>query len=488
MLEKLLIDGKWRTGKGEPFSSKDPATGEIIWAGNSASNIDIDDAVMAARARFRDWALTPLESRIEILTRYRDLVREESETLARLISQENGKPFWEAKTEAGAVAGKVDISLRAYHERTGIVETASGATTGMLRHKPHGVMAILAPFNFPVHLANGHMVPALLAGNTLIIKPSELTPGPLAFLMEKLIAAGIPEGVVNLVQGGGDVGQALTSHKKVDGILFTGGAKTGLALHNAFAQQPEKILALELGGNNPLIWWDTKDTEAAAFAVIQSAFLTAGQRCTCARRLIIPAGKVGDIALEALHDMTARIQVGAAFDEPQPFMGPLIHAGAANALVEAFSDRNNAGGKAITPVTILENGDAFVSPGVIDMTEVEAFPDEEHFGPMLQVWREKSFEGAIDRANATRFGLAAGLLSDDKEKYETFHALSRAGIVNWNRQTTGASGAAPFGGIGHSGNHRPSAFYAADYCAYPVASMEGENLLAIPENQVGLAK
>ena len=140
------------------------------------------------------------------------------------------------------------------------------------------------------------------------------------------------------------------------------------------------------------------------------------------------------------------------------------------------------------PLRLAEEGSAFVSPGIIDMTDASTLPDEEHFGPMLQIIRANDFDTAIEFANATKFGLAAGLLSDDAEKWETFLALSRAGIVNWNRQTTGASGAAPFGGIGHSGNHRPSAYYAADYCAYPVASMEGETVLSMPDEQVGLSK
>lgn len=485
-MNELLIDGKWTPGNGAQFTSTDPATNKIVWSGNSAAIDDVNLGVKAARSAFESWALTPLDERISVLERYRDMVREDADNLARMISLENGKPYWEAKTEAAAVSGKVDISIRAYHERTGDVETLSGVTTGQLRHKPHGVMAILAPFNFPVHLANGHMVPALLAGNTIIVKPSELTPGPLAFLAEKLQQAGVPDGALNLLQGGREVGEALTQHPDVDGILFTGGARTGIALHRQFGGQIEKILALELGGNNPLIWWDVDDVEAAAFATVQSAFLTAGQRCTCARRLILPAGKKGDDSLEALAALTKKIQVAAAFDEPQPFMGPLISANAAKAMIDAFSARKAADGKSIVEM-IRHNGDsAFVTPGIIEMTDTDKFPDEEHFGPMLQVWRARDFDEAIALANDTRFGLAAGLFSQTKENFEKFLALSRAGIVNWNRQTTGASGAAPFGGIGHSGNHNPSAYYAADYCAYPVASMEGEQLLPMPKDQIGI--
>ena len=492
MSGEILVNGVWRDGAGPEFRSLDPATGETVWTGRGATTDDVREAVGAARAAFVGWALTPLAERVAILERYRDLVNRDAEDLARLISRETGKPFWETKTEAAAVAGKVDISIRAYHERTGEKETASGATRGVLRHKPHGVMAVLGPYNFPTHLPNGHIVPALIAGNTVVFKPSEMTPGPGAFIVERMVEAGVPAGVVNLVQGARETGEALTGAAMeqgggVDGVLFTGGAKTGLAIHKQFAERLDVILALELGGNNPLIWWDTDDVAAAAFAVVQSAFLTSGQRYTCARRLILPEGADGDKALDALAALTDRLIVDQPFAEPQPFMGPVISPKIADGLERAFDQFVDLGGEPIRNLSLREEGSSFVTPGIIDVTRAEAVPDEEHFGPFLKVYRVKDFDEAIARANATRFGLSAGILSDDKAKWEKFLALSRAGIVNWNRQTTGASSAAPFGGVGASGNHRPSAYYAADYCAYPVASMEGEALLPIAEGQVGVA-
>jgi succinylglutamic semialdehyde dehydrogenase len=485
MTNKILINGEWRDGAGAEFSSFDPSTGEEIWKGASATKADVNEAVQAARGAFEKWALTPLVERIAVMERYRDIIKRDGEELARLISRETGKPFWETKTEAAAVAGKIDISIRAYHERTGEKETASGATRGILRHKPHGVMAVLGPYNFPAHLANGHIVPALIAGNTAVFKPSEMTPGPGAFIVERMMEAGVPAGVVNMVQGARETGQALTG-AEVDGVLFTGGAKTGLAIHKQFADRLDIILALELGGNNPLIWWDTDDVDAAAFAVVQSAFLTSGQRCTCARRLILPEGAAGDKAVDALVKLTDRLIIGAPFDEPQPFMGPVISPKIAEGLERAFDQLLDQDGEAIRNLSVREEGSAFVTPGIVDVTRASAVLDEEHFGPLLKIWRAKNFDDAITRANATSFGLSAGILTDDTSKWEKFLALSRAGIVNWNRQTTGASGAAPFGGIGASGNHRPSAYYAADYCSYPVASMEGEALLPMADGQVGV--
>jgi succinylglutamic semialdehyde dehydrogenase len=485
MTQTVFINGNWREGAGPRFQSINPATGGAAFEGAAASREDVADAVGAAHAAFPAWALLCFDERAKILLRYRDIILRDAEKLARLISEQTGKPFWETKTESASVAGKVDISIRAYNERTGHKETP-GPTRAVLRHKPHGVMAVLGPFNFPAHLPNGHIVPALLAGNTVVFKPTELAPGAGAFLVRAMEEAGIPPGVVNLVQGARDTGEALVSDPRIGGLLFTGAAKTGIGFHKMFAGQPDKVLALELGGNNPLIWWDTDDIDAAAFTVVQSAFLTSGQRCTCARRLIVPDDDRGEKYLKTLAALTDRLLIGSPFDEPQPFMGPVITARAAGALERTFDRRVETGGEPIRTLSIQDEGSAFVSPGIVDVTMIDAVPDEEEFGPMLQVWRVKDFDAAISRANATRFGLSAGILSDDPKKWEMFLALSRAGIVNWNRQTTGASSAAPFGGVGLSGNHRPSAYYAADYCAYPVASMEGDALSAMPKEQIGV--
>jgi succinylglutamic semialdehyde dehydrogenase len=485
MTHTVFINGEWREGAGAGIVSIDPSTGKPVYEGKGATREDVAEAVGAARAAFEGWALTPLDGRIEVMQRYRDIILRDAEKLARIISEETGKPFWETKTESQTVANKVDISIRAHAERTGTKETP-GATRAVLRHKPHGVLAVLGPFNFPAHLPNGHITPALIAGNTVVFKPSELAPGPGEFIVRAMEEAGVPKGVVNMVQGARETGEALSHDERIDGLLFTGGAGTGLALHRLFADKLDKIVALELGGNNPLIWWDTDDVDAAAWTVVQSAFLTSGQRCTCARRLIVPEGKDGDRYLNALAELTDRLIIASPFDEPQPFMGPVISAKAAEGLERAFDMLVDRDGEPIRALSVKDEGSAFVTPGILDVTRVSAVPDEEHFGPMLKVWRVKDFDAAIQRANATKFGLSAGVLTDDATKWEKFLALSRAGIVNWNRQTTGASSAAPFGGVGFSGNHRPSAYYAADYCAYPVASMEGETLLTMPAGQIGV--
>jgi succinylglutamic semialdehyde dehydrogenase len=415
--------------------SYEPATGAALWRGPVG---DVDTEVAIARDNWADWAGRSLGFRVESLNRFANVVRGRMDALIETISRETGKPLWEARTEVESVIAKVEISVNAYNERTAQrrVEGAMGQRTA-LRHKPHGVLAVLGPYNFPMHLANGHIVPALIAGNAVVFKPSEKTPASGVALIDCFHAAGIPTGVVRCVIGGPEEGKALAAHPDIDGLLFTGSARTGLALNRQYADMPNKILALEMGGNNPIVVWDAPDPYTSAVIIAQSAFLSAGQRCTAARRLIVQDGKHEQLILNLALLMKGGVPI-VQMERP------------------------------------LENR-PFLHPSLIDVTDVKDRPDIELFGPMLQLIRVPDFDAALVEANNTRYGLSASLVGGSPQLYDRFWANSRAGIVNWNKPTNGASSAAPFGGIGLSGNHRPSAYYAADYCAYPVVSSEEEN-------------
>lgn len=468
------INGQWQAAHGAAFQSQNPVTQEVVWRGPAATATDVDAAIKAARAQFSSWRDLGLEKRIEYIKAFEAKLKEHQEALATTIAKETGKPLWEARTEVSAMIGKVDISIRAYNERTGNKESQSGDTLTATRHRPHGVVAVFGPYNFPGHLPNGHIVPALIAGNTVVFKPSELTPGTATHTLALWELADLPNGVLNLVQGARETGVALAQHTGIDGLFFTGSANTGYALHEQLAGQPHKILALEMGGNNPLIIGQVNDIKAAVFHTLQSAFISAGQRCTCARRLYVPNDAKGDEFISALVVATKALKVGHYNEEPAPFMGAVISVAAADKVLEA---QKQLIAKGATPLLVMERlraNTALLSPGIVDITNAQDVSDEEVFGPLLQVHRYHSFEQAIDLANNTRFGLAAGLLSDNRAQYEHLYRDIRAGIVNWNKQLTGASSAAPFGGVGASGNHRASAYYAADYCSYPVASMESE--------------
>lgn len=451
--------------------STEPASGAVLWrgaAGNAAHEVAL------ARAAWAAWAAQPLAVRIETLRRFANVVRSRLDAFADLIARETGKPLWEARTEVESVINKVDISVSAYAERTAQrrFEGALGAKSA-LRHKPHGVLAVLGPFNFPAHLPNGHIVPALIAGNAVVFKPSEKTPATGAFLVECFHAAGVPEGIVRLLIGGPDEGRALAAEPGIDGLLFTGSARAGMALHRQFAETPNKILALELGGNNPLVVWDTPDIASAAVIAVQSAYMSAGQRCTAARRLIVKDGAHEPLIAE-IGRLIDRIIVDHPHADPAPFMGPVIDNATADHVQESFLDLILKGGRPIKQMARRDADRPFLSPALIDVTGLSARPDEEIFGPVLQIIRVADFDAAITEANNTRFGLSASLVSGSPDLYDRFWGNVRAGVVNWNRPTNGAPSNAPFGGVGLSGNHRPSAYYAADYCAYPVVSSEAD--------------
>ena len=449
--------------------SFDPSTGEEIWRSKIG---DVDAAVDRARRAWPAWAAKPLATRIELCRRFANEVRAASDKLAELISKETGKPLWESRTEVEAVINKVDISVTAYAERTGQkkLDSALGGTAAV-RHKPHGVMVVLGPYNFPAHLPNGHIVPALIAGNAVIFKPSEKSPATGELLMECFHKAGISAAVAQFLPGGPEEGKALVAHRDVSGVLFTGSAQAGIAINKKLATNPGKIVALEMGGNNPIVVADTPLVTDAAILIVRSAFTTAGQRCTAARRLIVTESMYDPIVQEVKR-LADRLIVGEPFAEPAPFMGCVIDNDAADQLVESFLYFLSNGGKAIKHMTRADDELPFLSPAIIDTTAMADRPDVELFGPLLQVIKVPDLDAGIAEANNTRFGLSASLIGGTPQDYNRFWANVRAGIINWNQPTNGASSKAPFGGLGLSGNHRPAAFYAADYCAYPVASSE----------------
>jgi succinylglutamic semialdehyde dehydrogenase len=433
---------------------------------------EISRIVDAARAAFATWSLEPLEERIRCLRALEQYYRTNKEKIANVISSETGKPLWESRQEVDSMAGKIPISIDAYAQRCSEQSRPLADAVGFTRFRPHGVLAVLGPFNMPGHLPNGHIVPALLAGNIVVFKPSELTPRVGEVMIEAFAAAGFPAGVFNLIQGGKEAGAILARHRDVNGVLFTGSTAGGIALRRATADDPGKILALEMGGNNPLIVHKAGDLVAAAYIIIQSAYITAGQRCSCARRLILIRGPESDALVERLITTIQKIRVGLPADDPQPFMGPVISTQAAQNLLAAQAKLLDSGGIALVEMKPSSRSPALLTPGLIDVTGVANRPDAEYFGPLLQLIRVDDFDAAIREANNTAYGLSAGLVSENAKLYEKFLREIRAGVLAWNKPLTGASSQLPFGGIGQSGNHRPGGYFAADYASYSLASLE----------------
>lgn len=456
-----------------------PATGEELWRGRPG---DVDDLATRAARGWPAWAAQPLATRIELVRRFANEVRKDQDTLADLIARETGKPLWEAKTEVEAVVATVETAVRAYADRTGQRRLDSALQgTAALRHKPHGIMAVLSPYSLPAQIPAGYIIPALIAGNAVIFKPSEKAPAVGEALVRCFHRAGVSANVLQLLAGGPTSGQELVTHPGIHGVLFAGSAHAGIAINRRLATNPGRLVALDMGGNNPVVVWDTPKVLDAATLVVQSAFASAGQRCTNARRLIIKSALYDDVVGEVKR-LADRLIVGAPFDSPTPFMGPVIDNAAADGLTESFVYLLSNGGRPIKHMVRPQPDLPFLSPAIIDTTAMAERPDVELFGPLLQVIRVEDFDEAIAEANNTRFGLSAALVGGGPQEYNRFWAHVRAGVLNWNRPTNSTSPAAPLGGVGLSGNHRPGGFYAADHCAYPVASTEVEQ----PRSTIGI--
>jgi len=484
-----LIRGEWKPIPGALLQSRNPARpAELVWS--AAPRIQaVDEAIAAARDAANTWAAIGLDGRAKVLRKFQSLAAARVEALAALIRDEVGKPMWDARAEAQLLATKVDITLDTATEGTlkrvtGYELSLGGTKSGRCWFRPHGVMAVLGPFNFPAHLPNGHIIPALAMGNTIIFKPSDRTPAVGQFLAqlyhEALEAEGAPKGVVNLVQGGADVAAKLASHDDIDGVLFTGSWIVGRRIMQANLDRPGRMLALEMGGNNPAAILPDADIKQAITECIRCAFITSGQRCTCTRRLIVHEA-VADTVIPAICKAAAALTIGDPASPAPIFMGPVISEQARAAIFEAYRAMLAAGGEVLVEMRESDGGTGgwYLTPGVVKVTRftkaddirADAGADHEVFGPLLRICIVKTLDEAIEQANATRFGLAASVFTKDAAAAARFCNQVRAGCINWNTGTAGASSKLPFGGLGHSGNHRPAGAFSVDYCAYPVAGM-----------------
>jgi len=482
-----FINGIWKIGNGEPLISHSPNNGAIIWEGYNSNEENINECVSHATKALPTWAALDFDKRVSYIQKYVALVKENADQIAEAISIEIGKPLWEAKTEVAAIIGKLEPSLSAYKLRNNEITRDLPLGLSRTQFKPIGVVAVIGPYNFPGHMANGHIIPALISGNTVILKPSEKGTMTAEMLMELWDKARLPNGVINMLQGDGITGKLLVSHKNVNGVFFTGSYSVGEKILKECGS--EKMCALEMGGNSPLIVWDSRNIDATVLATIQSAFITAGQRCSSARRVIIPMNTFGDTFINRLVDISKNISIGKYTDIPEPFYGSLRSHTMVDELLKDQENLIALGGVPLLKSKRLPIGDCFVSPGIIDITSIQNKPDNELIAPFIKIIRVKTFSEAIEEANNTGYGLAAGVFTEDKSLYNEFAFKIRAGIINWNQQLTGAVGTAPFGGIKKSGNYRPSGYLAVDYCVYAVASIEVEKITmptVIPQGIKGL--
>lgn len=468
-----FIDGNWDNANGkELFEVASPIDDKVYWVGYTATSQQIARAVEAATRAFPVWDRMGFDERCKFIEKFCDKVRRHEEELATEISLATGKPLWEARTEVGAVIGKFSPSIEAYNSRAHETRRLLQSNTSVTRFRPHGVVAVLGPYNFPAHMPNGHIMPALIAGNTVILKQSEKTPKVAELIVDLWKQAGLPPGVLNLLQGGGSTASELIQHLGVKAIFFTGSRRAGLAIANTVGSLG-KVVALEMGGNNPIIVWECSNYSAANYNIVQSAYITAGQRCSSARRLIV--SKHDDEYVKRLVKAISGLRIDSPYSHPEPFLGPLIDKSHVDQLIHAQAHLESKGGIVLVRAMRREDlGSAYVTPCLIDVTNVPEVTDDEIFGPFLQLKRVETFTDALKEANQTNYGLAAGLISDNSQLYEEFITCVQAGVVNFNQPLVGASALAPFGGIKFSGNGHASGYFAVDYCNYPVGSLESE--------------
>lgn len=491
-----LIDGQWRALTGSAVESRNPARpDQVVWRGTSPVD-HVGLAVASARRALPAWARLGLEGRSRVLRRFQQLAAQRTDGLAGLICDEVGKVLWDARTEAALLGSKVDITLETGpHSAMGRVTDfslgLSATRTGRCTFRPHGVAAVLGPFNFPMHLPNGHIIPALAMGNTVVFKPSDKAPGcgqALAELFdEALRAEGAPSGVFNLVQGGADIAKKLVSPTTdIDAVYFTGSWPVGRAIMQANLDRPGRLLALEMGGNNAAIIMPDADLRQAVVECVRSAFVGTGQRCTCTRRLIVHES-VADQVIPALCKAASALVLGDPRAAHPVFMGPVISQASRDHILGQFRALARHSARVLVQPTQIgpTSGDSgwYLSPGILQVDRFTGTPEDdiEVFGPVLRISTCTSIDDAITQANATAFGLAASIFTKDAAAADRFLLEARAGCLNVNTGTAGASSKLPFGGLGLSGNHRPAGSFSLDYCTFPVASMvESSNAAPLP--------
>ena len=464
------------------ISSTSPIDGETLWQGEAIGGAEVQSRMLRAEVALSGWRKTPIEERVALVRRYGEELKKSQEFLTQLISREIGKLTWDAAGEVAAAIAKVEISVQAMEQRRTSVATEvspgkAGGVIRRIRYQPLGVTLALGPFNFPLHLPGGQIIPALLAGNTVVFKPSEQAVAVAQWMFEAWQRVGLPKDVLQMLPGGIETAAAAIEAPQLAAVFLTGGRTAGHAIHRQLAGRPSVLLALELGGNNPMVVTEFVDPQTVARLVSFSAFVSAGQRCTCARRALFVEGNHTDQQIEALVQQTQALRVGMPGANSVPHIGPVISSLASNSLRDTYQRLLDLGCEPLIPLHTDESRPQLVHPAIVDATHVDhgamiQIGREEWFGPILVVQRVKDFDSAVVSAANTPYGLSAALLGGSREEFERFADEVEAGVVNWNAPTTGAAGVLPFGGLGESGNHRPAGFFAIDFCNDPIASLE----------------
>ncbi|MES3038500.1 MAG: succinylglutamate-semialdehyde dehydrogenase [Bdellovibrionota bacterium] len=437
---------------------------------------NVEVACHAAKAAYPAWARLEEKERRSYLLRLKEIFIQNEKEIAELISRDTGKPLWDSTTEAKALVNKIDITLNFSNKLIAEerIKDALPQVDGVIRYRSRGAMAVLGPFNFPAHLPNGHIIPALYAGNTIVFKPSEQTPSVGQFYAELIAKADFPKGVFNMIQGDGESGRRLAANEEVDGILFTGSYEVGLRIKQETINHYWKILALEMGGKNATVVWEDADIDKAIYETLIGSYLSSGQRCSGTSRVFVHE-KIADQFTDRFYEAAKKLTIGHWSENP--FMGPLINAGAVEKYIrfQEIANRENCESLMRGKALDLKHKGFYVTPSIHLVNKYDpqsVYQKTEIFGPNVGIMKVNDFHETMKYVNCTGYGLVMALFTKDKALYEEALIQARVGLLNWNRTTNGASSKLPFGGMGKSGNDRPSAHFAINYCTIPVASLE----------------
>lgn len=439
----------------------------------------IEAVIESSLKGFETWRKLSHEERIGYLKKYQEIVRARKDEIALALALEVGKPLWEAKTEAAALDSKVTVTITDSYERIKqkTISDVMPKIDGHAIQKPLGPCFVIGPFNFPCHLANGQILAALLAGNSIIFKPSEKTIYSAQLMIECFHQAGFPEGVINYINGTGVTASKITSDKRIKGIFFTGSRAVGLKILDTTYRDLNKLVALELGGKNSTIIHHDTNISHALPELLRACFLTTGQRCTSTSMILVHR-KIEQEFINQFKAVTEKIMVGhPTKSQPDPFMGPLIDEHAEKLYFDFCQAGRTEGAEEIVAPRKLDIGyeGYYVSPSIHYAKKPNLkgkFIQEEIFGPNCFFVPYDDIEEAISIANSTDYGLAASVFTRDADIYNLCLRDIDAGLINLNRSTVGATARLPFGGLKNSGNHRPAAVSMIDHCVGTVASLE----------------
>lgn len=456
---------------------------------------NVEKVLTSAHSGFQVWKKYSYTQRADFIKKYHEALLKRKDEIAIAIALETGKPIWDAKGEVSGVLNKVSITLDESLKRieTKNFSEISPQTDGRWFYRPIGPCLIIGPFNFPCHLAGGQMLASLIAGNSIVFKPSEKTIYSAQLLIECFHEAQFPKGVINFINGGGEIATRLVKDKRIKGIFFTGSKEVGQKILSQTHQDLSKLVALELGGKNTSIIHQDANLDHALIELIQACFLTSGQRCTSTSVIAIHRNIYHEFT-DRFHQLAKRIIIDHPIEHKDvPFMGPLIDDRAQNNYLNFIGMAKREGAEEIMRgKTLTKNHKGYyVSPSINLFEKINhksIFLQSEIFGPAVSIIPYDNIEHASEIANMNEFGLASSVFTHDPSIMEYCLNSIEAGLININRSTVGASSKLPFGGIKSSGNYRPAAVTMIDACAYPVASLHLKTDHRKDEDLIGLMK